>query len=98
MLKNNKALGTCNVSSEVLKALDRGGVSSLLCLLFNKILIYGMPSSWNVLEITSLHKKGDVENPNNFRGLSVMHVFAKLFSTCVNNKLTEVANEKGLRA
>jgi hypothetical protein len=57
-----------------------------------------MPKDWNVLSITSLHKKGSTTDPNNFRGLSVMHVFAKLYATCLNAKLTEVSNEKKLRA
>ena len=51
-----------------------------------------MPDGWNTLAVTSLFKKGDVNNPNNYRGLSVMHVFAKLFSVCLNNKLSNEAN------
>jgi hypothetical protein len=57
-----------------------------------------MPKGWNVLDIISLHKKGSKLDPNNYRGLSIMHVFVKLFSTCLNVKLTKVSEEKGLRA
>jgi hypothetical protein len=46
-----------------------------------------MPNGWNTLDIVSIHKKGSTDDPNNFRGLSVMHTFAKLFAICVNNKL-----------
>lgn len=40
-----------------------------------------MPAEWNLLTIISLHKKGSTTDPNNFRGLSIMNVFPKLYST-----------------
>ena len=51
-----------------------------------------MPDAWNCLDIMSLHKKGDRHNPSNYRGLSIMNVFAKLYSTCINMKLTGIAD------
>ncbi len=87
-LKNNKALGTCHINAEVLKGLVCNDFAMLIVFLFNCIVRCGMPSSFNILTITSLHKKGSIDDPNNFRGLSVMHVFAKLFATCLNNLVT----------
>jgi hypothetical protein len=46
-----------------------------------------MPDEWNLLQIISLHKKGSVLDPNNYRGLSIMNVFPKLYSILVNTKL-----------
>lgn len=57
-----------------------------------------MPDEWNLLNIVSLHKKGSVQDPNNFRGLSIMSVFPKLYSTIINSKLVSVANQQQLRA
>lgn len=58
----------------------------------------GLPSGWNTLDIISLHKKGSTSDPNNYRGLSIMHAFAKLFASCLNIKLTDIAEKTGLRA
>jgi hypothetical protein len=87
LLKNNKALGNCNISPEVIKQLRSQPFCELILLLFNNITKLGMPDDWNTLDIVSLHKKGSIDDPNNFRGLSVMHTFAKLFAICVNSKL-----------
>lgn len=57
-----------------------------------------MPRDWNTLDIISLYKKGPRTDPNNYRGLSIMHVFAKLFATCLNAKLTDSVNEHDLHA
>ena len=66
--------------------------------MFNVIANKGMPASWNVLDITSLYKKGDKSQSNSYRGLSAMHVFSKLYATCVNAKLTRFSEEQSLRS
>ncbi len=95
MLKNNKALGRCNISAEVLKALSCSNeFAEVIAYFFNCVVRKGMPADFNTLAITSLHKKGSVSDPNNFRGLSVMHVFSKLYATCLNILLTREADER----
>ena len=47
------------------------------------------PSSWSKGVIIPLHKKGDTSDPNNYRGISLVSCFAKLFNTIVNNRLKE---------
>ena len=42
---------------------------------------------WNVLSLSSLHKKGSKHVADNYRGLSVMNVFAKLYATCITERL-----------
>ena len=98
LLKNNKALGSCHLSAEVLKKLAGVGMADAIAFMFNCVVKGGTPASWNTLSIMSLYKKGSKLDPNNYRGLSVMHVFAKLYSVCVNEKLTAVSNERALRA
>ena len=39
--------------------------------------------------IIPLHKKGDTSDPNNYRGISLVSCFAKLFNTIVKNRLKE---------
>jgi hypothetical protein len=59
MLKNNKALGTCNISPEIIRTLHSDPFCELLAFVFNSITQYGMPNGWNTLEIVSIHKKGN---------------------------------------
>ena len=38
--------------------------------------------------IQPIHKKGDINSPDNYRGISVLNVSAKLYSYILNNHLT----------
>ena len=38
--------------------------------------------------ITSIHKKGDVLDPNNYRAISVSSCLSKLFTAIINDKLS----------
>ena len=58
----------------------------------------GVTASWNVLRMSSLYKgKGDVSDPNKYRGLSVMTTLPKVYSVILNAKVCEQARERGLR-
>jgi hypothetical protein len=98
-LKRNKALGNCNISAEVLQSLIKcEGFARLLCSLFNTWVEQGLPSSWNQLLLTSLYKKGSRVDPANYRGIAVMNIFAKLYSTCLTSRLDCIATDRALRA
>ncbi|KAK6168866.1 hypothetical protein SNE40_020036 [Patella caerulea] len=59
-----------------------------LCLLFNKILISSkFPDSWSRAVIYPIYKKGDVTNPCNYRGISLLNVMGKIFTKVINNRL-----------
>lgn len=98
-LKNNKSIGNCHISADVLKVFRCEKFCALLCVLFNAWVEQGLPSTWTSLHLTSLFKnKGDRTIPSNYRGLSVMNCFAKLYSTCITNRLNTLATERDLRA
>ena len=64
----------------------------LLCLhlFFNKPLISGyFPSSWAEGYIVPVHKKENVNNVNNYRGIALLSVLGKLFTQIINNRLTD---------
>ena len=46
--------------------------------------------------VTAIHKKGAKEDPDNYRGISLMSCLGKLFLTVINNRLTEFCLHKGL--
>ena len=62
--------------------------------IFNVILNNGyFPSEWAVGEIVPLHKKGSLINVDNYRGITLLSAFGKLFTRVLNNRLTEWAEE-----
>ena len=47
--------------------------------------------------IVSLHKKGDAEDPGNYRGITLLNVVGKLFCKILNNHLvTRLETERAL--
>ena len=46
--------------------------------------------------VLAIHKKGAKEDPDNYRGISLMSCLGKLFLTIINNRLTEFCLTKGL--
>ena len=71
-----------------------------LVIIYNKIYKSGVyPESWCKGLIVPIHKRGDRNDPNNYRGIMLISVFAKLFSLILRNRLNtwcednEVQNE-----
>ena len=71
-----------------------------LVIIYNKIYESGVyPESWCKGLIVPIHKRGDRNDPNNYRGIMLISVFAKLFSLILRNRLNtwcednEVLNE-----
>lgn len=62
--------------------------------LFNRILDLGyFPEAWSEGYIVPLHKKGKLDDVNNFRGIPLLSTLGKLFSRILNNRLTLWAEE-----
>ena len=56
--------------------------------LFNYIFNNSVyPQNWLNGIIVPIPKKGDLTDPMNYRGITIMSVFAKIFSTILNNRL-----------
>ena len=79
-LRNGKALGGHWLSPEVLRGHKEGGLYSAVATLFNAVLQQGPPPEWNVVAVTSIHKKGDRRDPNNYRGIAVSATLPKLYA------------------
>ena len=48
-----------------------------------------MPADWCQSVIRPIYKnKGDIDDPNNYRGISLLSCFGKLFTSCLNRRLT----------
>ena len=84
-LKSRKASGHDNVTTEMLKASDKIAVT------FNKIFSKGRcPEQWTRSVIVPLFKKGDKDIPNNYRGISLLSVATKCYTTVLRNKTHQV--------
>ena len=62
--------------------------------LFNLILTTGKtPQSWSIGVIKPLFKsKGNVSDPDNYRGITLLSCFGKLFTNVINCRLTDFLN------
>lgn len=62
--------------------------------LFNVILDTGyFPASWVEGFIVPLHKTGNVNDVNNYRGVTLLSCLGKIFTRILNNRLTYWAEE-----
>ena len=96
-LKSNKACGLDLILNEFLKYSEDCMISVYVKLL-NVILKSGhIPKDWAMGIILPIYKnKGPVTNPDNYRGITLPSCFCKLFTSVLNNKLTECVDELGI--
>ena len=92
-LKNGKACGTDGIVSEMLKA---GGQQVILFLtkLFNRIFESGIPSEWAKAIVIPIFKKGNVDQPDNYRGVSLISIICKCYTSILNDRLRRWLEEK----
>ena len=88
-LKLNKAPGMDRVGYEFFKFSPIEYRYELLTL-FNQIFLKeDIPTSFRNSIIVPLHKKGEVNNPANYRGLSLLDAIYKIFTGLLLNRLNE---------
>ena len=72
-------------------------VNDPLLKLFNSIVNHSFyPSVWKWDVLHPLHKSGELDNPNNFRGIAIASCFGKLFTTLLRNRLQDICNENNI--
>jgi hypothetical protein len=69
-----------------------------LVVAFNQMLSTGVPQSWCTGVIHPIFKAGDVNDPNNYRGITVTSVLAKLFAMVLEARMSKWAESHELRA
>jgi hypothetical protein len=86
-LKINKAAGPDGITGEFLKNISVF-IVPFLVKYFNALFDKGYyPSSWTESIILPLFKKGDVNKPGNYRGISLLNVCSKVFGFIINKRL-----------
>ena len=92
----HKAPGLNKVVPNAIKALD----DENLFVLYEYIKTYIETDEdfdeWKVSHLVPLPKKGDLSNPNNWRGINLLDVTSKLVSIIVNKRLQKMLKIRGI--
>ena len=97
ILKAGKGTGIDTIRNEMLNPLVNL-YPKLVLRSFNKTLEEQgvLCKDWLHSLVSAIHKKGEKEDPDNYRGISLMSCLGKLFLTIINNRLTKFCLSKGL--
>ena len=96
-LKRNKAAGTDGSRAEfLLDAVDV--LLKPLAQVFTHMLMNGVPSDWCKGIIHPIFKSGDVNDPSNYRGITVTPVLSKLFAMILEARMSAWAEQSNVRA
>ena len=88
-LKCGKASGPDDIRNEYIKY-EKQNLKLVLNQLFNMIYdidIY--PVNWSTGVIVPIYKKGDMDNPANYRGITLKCAMSKLFTFMLNRRINE---------
>lgn len=99
-LKNSNSSTSDNISSYILKKISYF-VADPLCHIYNTSIYSGIfPDALKVAEVLPFHKKGSKLDPNNYRPISLLPTFSKIFEKLIKTRLikflskTNFFNEK----
>jgi len=88
-MKNRKAGGPDDIVNEYIKyGLDK--LLPVYLIFFNKVLETSeIPEDWVIGEIIPLYKgEGNIKDPVNYRGITLLSCLGKLFTSIINRRLT----------
>jgi len=90
-LKARKSPESDGINNELYKHAPKSFLHKFLNLL-NVCWIYGdIPEEWRTAIIIPIHKKGDRNNPDNYRGISLLNTGYKIYSKIIAKRLTAIA-------
>ena len=93
-LKSNEACGHDQIINQFLRA-SAGKMIAIYKKLFNLILCSGKTlDEWPIGMIKPIFKQeGSSDDPDNYRGITILSCFGKLFTSVINNRLVEYFDE-----
>ena len=95
-LKNNKSPGCDNIPSEFIKGCSKSILPDL-CNLFNYMIERReFPEIWAEGIRSAIYKSGVKLDPTNYRGITVLPVFAKIFEMAIHDRLIFVNEAFGI--
>ena len=96
-LRNNKSPGIDNIVNEHLKTIANI-MLPIYVKLFNIIFDTGIiPECWTLGTIKPIYKnKGNIREPGNYRPITLLSCFGKVFTAIINNRLNNFSDKYGL--
>jgi hypothetical protein len=65
-------------------------ISPYLCTIFNNIYDSGIyPEAWSRGFIVPIFKKGNADNPGNYRGITIVNIMSKIFSLLLRTRINK---------
>jgi hypothetical protein len=93
MLNIGKATGLDNIPARILKVAATE-LAHPLATIFNFSLLTGqIPDEWKSAKVSALHKDGDVQDPTNYRPISVIPIVMKVFERSVHRQLYKYVSD-----
>ena len=87
--KSGKRGGKDQIPSEFFKALTGKGLEALLALFRQCFDTQSSPAQWNIAQVVAIFKKGDADDPSNYRPISLLQTCYKLYARIIANRLSE---------
>ena len=86
-MASGKSTALAVYAIELLKGHASPALWETVAVLFNAFINNGYPVKLNDMLMMPLHKKGALEDCDNYRGISLMHPLGRLFSKVVTTRL-----------
>lgn len=86
-LKSNSASGPDGISATLIKQIHMYIIEPLTYLINLSFKTAILPNQWKESIVTPVYKSGDPKNVNNYRPISVINNFTKIFEKCLKNRL-----------
>ena len=95
-LKREKSIGSDYLLNEYfIESIDI--LSLHICDIFNAILESGFfPDKWTEGVIVPLHKKGDKNDANNYRGITLLSCLSKIFTAILNKRIVTFCKDNNV--
>ena len=91
-IRNGKACGVDAITAEILKL---PGLAQILTTMLNQAFDTGtIPDLWHIQLLIPVPKKGDLSLCDNYRGIALMSITAKLYNKILFYRLSAVLNKR----